>query len=100
MFSQQYKLRKANLVPIHEKGDKQVINYRPVSLLLICGENFEKMIFNDTHGEALCFTQFNTRMATWLLLTFFICSYAQLSSIYYECRYLKNMIHQINSKNE
>ena len=56
MFSQQCKLRKANLVPIHEKGDKQVINYRPVSLLLICGENFEKMIFNDTHGEAVFYS--------------------------------------------
>ena len=34
---------------------------------------------NDTHREELCFTQFSTKMATWLLLTFFICLHNQLS---------------------
>ena len=30
--------KKANLVPLYKKGDKQcLINYRPVSLLPICG---------------------------------------------------------------
>ena len=30
-------------------------------------------LINDTHREKLCFTQFGTRMAVWLFLTFFIC---------------------------
>ena len=30
----------------------------------------------------MCFTQFSTRMATWLLLTFFKCLHNQLSSIH------------------
>ena len=37
---------------------------------------------NDAHREKLCFTQFITRMAAWLLLTFFICLHNQLSSVY------------------
>ena len=59
----------------------------------------------DAHREKPCFTQFSTRMAAWLLLTFFICLHNQLSSIYsiitckkYGC--LKNVIHQIDSTNE
>ena len=36
--------KKSNVVPIHKKGDKQ--NYRPVSLLPICGKIFERIIFN------------------------------------------------------
>ena len=37
--------KKANIVPIHKKVDKQLIqNYRPVSLLPICGTFFEKII--------------------------------------------------------
>ena len=40
--------KKENIVPIHKKGDKQVIkNYRPVSLLPICGKVFERLIFNE-----------------------------------------------------
>ena len=40
--------KKANIVPIHKKGNKQLIqNYSPVSLLLICGKIFEKIIFNS-----------------------------------------------------
>ena len=38
---------KANVVLIHRKGDKQLIkNYRPVSLLSICGKIFERLIFD------------------------------------------------------
>ena len=41
-------LKKANIVPIHKKGDKQtVINYRPVSLLPICGKIFERLLYNE-----------------------------------------------------
>ena len=40
--------KKGNIVPIHKKGDKQVLkNYRPVSLLPICGKVFEILIFNE-----------------------------------------------------
>ena len=39
--------KKSNVVPIHKKGDKQLLqNYRPVSLLPICGKIFERTIFN------------------------------------------------------
>ena len=39
--------KKANVIPVHKKGDKQVLqNYLPVSLTLICGKIFEKLIFN------------------------------------------------------
>ena len=40
--------KEANIIPVHKKGDKQLItNYRPVSLLPICGKVFEKIIFNS-----------------------------------------------------
>ena len=40
--------KKANIVPIHKKGDKQTIeNYRPVSLLPICGKILERLMFNE-----------------------------------------------------
>ena len=40
--------KKENIVCIHKKGDKQNINnYRPVSLLSICGKIFERLIFNE-----------------------------------------------------
>ena len=43
--------KKANVIPVHKKGDKQVLkNYRPVSLLPICGKIFEKLIFNALYS--------------------------------------------------
>ena len=40
--------KKSNIVPVHKKGDKQIVdNYRPVSLLPILGKNFERVIFNS-----------------------------------------------------
>ena len=37
----------ANVTPVHKKSDKQLIkNYRPISLLPLCGKIFEKIIFN------------------------------------------------------
>ena len=56
--------------------------------------------------EKLCFVQFITRMAGWLLLTFLICLHNQLSSIIHCITRIKstdvceNVIHQIDSKNE
>ena len=39
---------KGNITPIHKTGDKQVLgNYRPVSLLPVCGKIFERLIFNE-----------------------------------------------------
>ena len=40
--------KKSNVVPVHKKGDKQVVdNYRPVSLLPIFGKILERLIFNS-----------------------------------------------------
>ena len=40
----------ANITPIHKKDDKQkIINYRPISLLPICGKILEKIIFNQLY---------------------------------------------------
>ena len=40
----------ANVTPVFKKGDKQVHkNYRPISLLPICGKIFEKIIFNNLY---------------------------------------------------
>ena len=39
--------KKGNVVPVFKKGDKQILkNYRPISLLPVCGKIFEKLIFN------------------------------------------------------
>ena len=44
-FSNDWK--KANVIPVHEKDNKQVLkSYRPVSLLLIRGKIFQKLIIN------------------------------------------------------
>ena len=38
--------KKANVVPVHKKESKQLVeNYRPVSLLPICGKVFESLIY-------------------------------------------------------
>ena len=38
--------KKVNVVPVHKKGDKKALrDYRPVSLLPICGEIFERLIY-------------------------------------------------------
>ena len=41
----------ANVTQIVKKGDKKLIyNYKPISLLPICGKIFEKMIFNNLYN--------------------------------------------------
>ena len=40
--------KKANVIPVHKKDEKQCVNnYRPVSLLPVFGKIFEKLIFNE-----------------------------------------------------
>ena len=40
--------KRSNIVPVHKKGDKQLTKKpRPVSLLPICGELMEKLMFNS-----------------------------------------------------
>ena len=41
-------MKKANVIPVHKKDNKQTLeNYRLVSLLLICGKAFECLIYNS-----------------------------------------------------
>ena len=53
-------------------------NTNKFSLLAKCAY----VTLNDTHRKKLGFTQFRTRMAAWLFLTFFMCLHNQLSSIH------------------
>ena len=40
--------KKANVVPVHKKGNKQNLeNYRAISLLPICSKIFERLIYNE-----------------------------------------------------
>ena len=42
--------KKANITPIHKKGDKNDIkNYRPISVLPICSKLFEKVIYDNLY---------------------------------------------------
>ena len=44
------KWKKANVIPIHKKNEKNnYSNYRPVSLLPICGKIFEKILFDNLY---------------------------------------------------
>ena len=44
----------ANVTPIFKKGDKQLTkNYRPISLLPICGKMFEKIIFKNLYNHLI-----------------------------------------------
>ena len=43
-----FERKKANVAPVHKKGNNQTLeNYRPVSLLPICGKIFERLIYNS-----------------------------------------------------
>ena len=40
--------KNSNVVPIHKKGDKQLLqNYCPVSLLPVCSKIFDRIVFNQ-----------------------------------------------------
>ena len=46
--------KRSNIIPVHKKNDKQLVNnYRPISLLLIFGKIFEKVIFNQIYSFLL-----------------------------------------------
>ena len=46
--------KKSNIIPVHKKSDKQLLNnYRPISLLPIFGKIFEKIIFNRIYDFLL-----------------------------------------------
>ena len=46
----------ASVSPIFKKGDKQIIkNYRPISLLPICGKILEKSICNNLSNHLITF---------------------------------------------
>ena len=43
--------KKANVQPVHKKNSRQIVsNYRPISLLCICGKIFEKVIFDNMYA--------------------------------------------------
>ena len=45
------KWKRANVVPVHKKDSKHFLkNYRPISLLPICGKIFEKCIYNTLYS--------------------------------------------------
>ena len=49
MYPESWKF--ANITPVFKKGDKQQIkNYRPISLLPICGKLLEKIIFKHLYN--------------------------------------------------
>ena len=38
------------MVPVHNKGDKQILkNYRPISLLPIAGKIYERLVYGRTY---------------------------------------------------
>ena len=44
--------KKANVIPVHKKNDKQCVNnYHPVSLLPVLENFFEKLIFNEIYSS-------------------------------------------------
>ena len=44
-------VKKAYVVPIHKKGNKQTLkDYRPMSLLPICSKIFERLLYNEMFG--------------------------------------------------
>ena len=45
------KRKKANVIPVHKKESNNLMtNYKPISLLPVCGKIFEKCIYNSLYG--------------------------------------------------
>ena len=45
------KWKRENVIPVHKKESKNILkNYRPISLLPICGKIFEKCIYNSLYS--------------------------------------------------
>ena len=43
--------KQANVQPVHKKGNRQIkSNYRPISLLPICGKILEKIVFDKVYS--------------------------------------------------
>ena len=41
----------ANVQPIHKQNSRQIkSNYRPISLLPVCGESLEKIVFDELYS--------------------------------------------------
>ena len=50
VYPEKWKL--ADVTPIHKKGSKQLVsNYRPISLLPICGKLFERIVFKNLYNH-------------------------------------------------
>ena len=44
--------KKANVLPIHKKESRQLKkNFRPISMLPVCGKFFEKLIFDEIYNH-------------------------------------------------
>ena len=45
-FQQEWK--KANVIPVHQKNDKELVkHFRPICLIPMCGKIFERILFNS-----------------------------------------------------
>ena len=69
--------KKSNIAPVYKSGEKQIIdNYRPISLLPICGKILEKNLLNSIYkffeeNNLLCeHVRFQTFRFLWTSATF------------------------------
>ena len=92
--------KKANVIPVHKKDEKQwVNNYHPLSLLSVFGKVFEKLIFNKIYSfldsEKLLnknqsdFQTSDSRVNQLLIITHEMFSLNYLQMILLFCQFLK-----------
>ena len=75
--------KKSNICPIHKKGDTQTIsNYRPVSLLPVCGKIFERLIFSSLY-KYLEEKQTIISPSIWLSIKWCMCKSAFVNCIFF-----------------